>query len=75
MSAADPEDHTDLRPEVRRVLVAEPLRFVRDAIVAAVDAQPGLAAIDGSAPTDTSPAGPMRPSSPPACCASVGTGC
>jgi DNA-binding CsgD family transcriptional regulator len=49
VSAADPADHTDPgQPEVRRVLVAEPLRFVRDALIAAVDAQPGLVAIDGS---------------------------
>jgi DNA-binding CsgD family transcriptional regulator len=49
MSAAEHQDHTDPRhPEVRRVLVAEPLRFVRDALVAAVDAQPGLVAIDDS---------------------------
>jgi DNA-binding CsgD family transcriptional regulator len=49
MSAAEPRDRTDpVHPEVRRVLVAEPHRFVREALVAAVNAQPGLTAIDGS---------------------------
>ena len=32
----------------RRVLVAEPYRLAREALVAAIDAAPGLAAVDGS---------------------------
>jgi DNA-binding CsgD family transcriptional regulator len=39
---------TEHHPQTRRVLVAEPLRLVREALIAAVDASPGLAAIDGS---------------------------
>jgi DNA-binding CsgD family transcriptional regulator len=33
---------------VRRVLVAEPYRLAREALVVAIDAAPGLAAVDGS---------------------------
>lgn len=33
---------------VRQVLVAEPYRLVRDALLVAIDSAPGLAAIDGS---------------------------
>jgi two-component system response regulator DesR len=36
------------RASVRRVLVAEPYRLAREALVVAVDAAPGLAAVDGS---------------------------
>ncbi len=37
------------RPPLRLVLVDEPQRLIRDALVAAISAAPGLSAIDGSA--------------------------
>jgi DNA-binding CsgD family transcriptional regulator len=40
---------------VRRVLVDEPQRLIREALVAAIDAAPGLAALDAAVP-----AGPVR---------------